>query len=166
MPSDTTTFNPDLLLGEFRRTLDERSRLSIPLELAQRLTSTSTRCVLAKERPGALSLWQHDPWQKHLADGLDWVSNKLDAGKMGQQVDDLQQLGRLLSSRHCHLQLMGRGRLLIPEGFREFLGVTAGAPVMVIGAAVCVEIWHPEAWLEYLRAEMPGFRQLFGELAK
>ena len=69
------------MLGEFRRTLDERSRLSIPLELAQRLTSTSTRCVLAKERPGALSLWQHDPWQKHLADGLDWVSNKLEAGK-------------------------------------------------------------------------------------
>jgi MraZ protein len=60
---------------------------------------------------------------------------------------------------------MGRGRLLIPEGFREFLGVTGAEPLLVVGAAVCVEIWHPQAWLEYLRAEMPGFRQLFGELA-
>ena len=166
MPSDSTASNPHLLLGEFRRTLDERYRLSIPPELAGRLTGTSTQCVLAKERPGALSLWQRDPWQQQLTDGLDWVTSKLEAGKLEQQVTDLQQLGRLLSSRHCQLQLTGRGRLLIPEAFREFLGVASGEAVMVVGAAVCVEIWHPGAWLEYLRAEMPGFRQLFGELAE
>ena len=165
MPSDSTDSNPHLLLGEFRRTLDERWRLSIPPELAGRLTRTSTQCVLAKERPGALSLWQRDPWQQQLTDGLDWVTSKLEAGKLEQQVTDLQQLGRLLSSRHCQLQLTGRGRLLIPEGFREFLGVASGEAVMVVGAAVCVEIWHPGAWIEFLRAEMPGFRQLFGELA-
>ena len=162
MPSDSNDSDSHLLLGEFRRTLDERYRLSIPQQLA---THLGNQVVLVKERLGALSLWKHDPWQKQMSEGLDWVSNKLEARKLEQQVDNLQQLGRLLSSRHCHLQLMGRGRLLIPEGFREFLGVTGGEPLLVVGAAVCVEIWHPQAWLEYLRAEMPGFRQLFGELA-
>lgn len=165
MASNSAAPVPTLLLGEFRRTLDERYRVSIPLELASLLTSEGSQCVLAKQRPGALSLWQRDPWEQQMSQGLDWVTSKMAAGKLEGQVDDLQQLGRLLSSRHCHLQLMGRGRLVIPEGFREFLGVAGGEAVMVVGAAVCVEIWHPQAWLDYLRAEMPQFRQLFGQLA-
>ena len=61
-------------------------------------------------------------------------------------------------------KLANRSRLLIPEGFREFLDVPAGGDVMVVGAVVCVEIWKPEAWLETLRQEMPAFSGLFREL--
>ncbi len=57
--------------------------------------------------------------------------------------DQVQMLGRLLSSRHRTVELAGRGRLLVPEGFREFLKVEAGGDVMVVGAGVCVEIWNP-----------------------
>ena len=48
---------PDLdefLLGEFRRSLDERFRLSIPGELGAVLAAASPDCILAKERPGLL----------------------------------------------------------------------------------------------------------------
>ena len=51
------------------------------------------------------------------------------------------------------MELKGRGRLLLPEAFRRFLGVDRDPPeneVMVVGAAVCVEIWKPAAWLRYL----------------
>ncbi|MEM1062305.1 MAG: division/cell wall cluster transcriptional repressor MraZ, partial [Planctomycetota bacterium] len=58
-----------------------------------------------------------------------------------------------------------RSRLLIPEGFREFLGVPGGGDVIVVGAAVCVEIWNPEAWLDQLRVDMPEFGTLFRELS-
>ena len=51
------------ILGEFQRTLDERYRLSLPSELADVLTGESTACILAKERPGCLSLWAADVWQ-------------------------------------------------------------------------------------------------------
>ena len=37
--------------------------------------------------------------------------------------------------------------------------------VMVIGAAVCVEIWHPEKWQTYVGEQMPDFRQLLDTLA-
>ena len=54
---------------------------------------------------------------------------------------------------------------MIPEGFREFLDVPKGGDVMVIGAVVCVEIWKPDAWIDHLRADMPGFGDLFKDLS-
>ena len=163
MSSENPMPGTSLLLGEFRRSLDERYRLSVPPDFLSE--QGDNRWVLVKQRPGALSLWHRDPWQQQHDEGLRWVSDRYAAGKVTPQDGSLQKLGRLLSSRHCDVQLMGRGRLLVPEGFREFLGVAAGDPLMIVGAAVCVEIWHPQAWLEYLREEMPGFSGLFEQLS-
>ena len=35
----------------------------------------------------------------------------------------------------------------------------------VLGAAVCVELWSPRLWLEYLAGRMPKFRRLFDQLS-
>ena len=35
---------------------------------------------------------------------------------------------------------------------------------MVVGAAVCVEVWQPAAWTTFVSAEMPGFRQRIDDL--
>lgn len=80
-------------------------------------------------------------------------------------MDDVQRLGRLLSTRHRPVQLAGRGRLVVPEGFREFLGVPAGGEVMIVGAALCVELWRPTAWLQYLEENMSEFHRLFAGLS-
>ena len=45
------------LIGEYRRTLDDRFRLSIPAPLIEPLMGGRGECILVKERPGALSLW-------------------------------------------------------------------------------------------------------------
>ena len=154
-----------LLIGEHRRTLDQRHRLSIPTEMSEQIQSKGPELILAKERPGCLSLWSANPWQEHLQRGVSWVADKLKAGKLEHQTNQLLQLGRLLSTRHVPIQLAGRGRLVIPEGFREFLGVEPGGTVFVVGASVSVELWHPERWVEYLNQQMPEFRELFEELS-
>jgi len=153
------------ILGEFQRTLDERHRLSVPKELGDLLTADSAECVLAKERPGCLSLWNAEAWKGRFEEGVEWVKQKMLKGKLDDQMGDVQLLGRLLSTRHMQVQLAGRGRLLIPEGFREFLGVDRGGEVLVVGAAVCIEIWSPPQWLEYLQRRMPKFRRLLEKLA-
>ena len=155
----------EFILGEFRRTLDERCRLSVPGELADLLVARSADCILAKERPGCLSLWSAEIWQVRLDEGVELVKRKMQAGKLQGRVAQVQRFGRLLSTRHRPVRLAGRGRLLIPEGFREFLGVEPGGEVLVVGAAVCVEIWSPAEWLEYLKGRMPKFRQLFDQLS-
>ncbi len=157
--------SPEFILGEFRRTLDERYRLSVPADLADLLAGEASICILAKERPGALSLWKAADWQNRLDADVDLVKRKIEARRLEGRVDEVQRLGRLLSTRHKQVELAGRGRLLIPEGFREFLAVQPGGEVLVVGAAVCVEIWRPDAWIEYLNQQMPEFRRLLDNLS-
>jgi MraZ protein len=160
-----------LILGEFESTLDERFRLTIPQNLAELLTSSSnSRCMLAKERQGCLSLWSAEAWEEKLNARIRLVEQKLQADSFGDdRIAQVQLLGRLLSTRHQAVELRGRSRLLIPEGFRKFLGVERDPPenqVLVVGAAVCVEIWKPAAWLAYLEQRMPRFRKLFHRLSR
>jgi MraZ protein len=154
----------DLLIGEFVRTLDERHRLAVPPELLDPLLAAGPKLVLAKERAGCLSLWSLALWKPKLDAAIDVVRSKLEAGLLTQRVGQVQELGRLLSTRQQTVSLAGRARLVLPEGFREFLGVEPGGDLMVVGAAVCVELWQPAAWTAYVTSEMPGFRRRIDEL--
>lgn len=157
---------PQFILGEFRRTLDERYRLSVPSELGDLLTAESADCILAKERAGCLSLWSAQIWQAKLNEGVQLIQQKMRAGKLEGRIAQVQRLGRLLSTRHVPVTLAGRGRLLLPEGFREFLAVEPGGEVMVLGAGVCIELWNPPALRKYLEKSMPRFRRLFDQLTE
>lgn len=154
----------DLLIGEFVRTLDERFRLAIPPDLLEPLLAAGPKLVLAKERAGCLSLWSASLWKPRLDAAVDVVRSKLEAGLLAQRLGQVQELGRLLSTRQQTVSLAGRARLVLPEGFREFLAVEPGGSLMVVGAAVCVELWQPAAWTAYVSSEMPGFRQRIDDL--
>jgi len=154
----------DLLIGEYLRTLDERFRLAIPPELLDSLLASGPKLVLAKERAGCLSLWSAAIWKPRIDAAVDVVRSKMQAGLLTQRVGQLQDLGRLLSTRQTLVTLAGRARLVVPEGFRDFLGVEAGGELVVVGAAVCVELWQPAAWSAFVTSEMPGFRQRMDEL--
>ena len=154
----------DLLLGEFVRTLDDRWRLSLPTELLDALVAAGPELVLAKERAGCLSLWPASVWKPRLDASIDVLRGKLRAGLLAQRLPQVQDLGRLLSTRQRVVTLAGRGRLVVPEGFRAFLAVEAGTDLIVVGAGVCVELWQPAAWSAYVTAEMPDFRRRIDEL--
>jgi MraZ protein len=154
----------DLLIGEFARTLDGRFRLAIPPELATPLLAAGSKLVLAKERAGCLSLWSAAMWKPRIDAAVDVVRTKLRAGLLTQRVSQLQDLGRLLSTRHTVVSLAARDRLVVPEAFREFLGVEPEGELFVVGAAVCVELWQPAAWSAFVTSEMPEFRRRIDEL--
>lgn len=157
----------DFILGEFQRTLDERYRVSIPVEMCDALTHSveGQTCILAKERPGCLSLWNSALWQEKLNQGVELIRRKIETGHMEERIDQLQMFARLLSTRQRSVQFAGRGRLVLPEGFREFLGVEPGGEIVVIGAGVCIELWRPERWYDYIEGRMPKFRRLFDQLS-
>lgn len=157
--------NEALCLGEWTRSLDERYRLSLPAEMVELLADEASECVLAKERPGCVSLWNPAQWQASMADGVDLVASKVQSGRLTDRISQVQMLGRLLSTRHRTVPVAGRGRIAIPESFRDFLEVEPGGNLMIVGAAVCVEIWHPRRWSEHIGEHMPEFRELFDQLA-
>ena len=98
----------DLLIGEFVRTLDERFRLAIPPELLEPLLAAGPKLVLAKERAGCLSLWSASLWKPRLDAAVDVVRSKLEAGLLAQRLGQVQELGRLLSTRQQTVSLAGR----------------------------------------------------------
>ncbi len=153
-----------LITGEYKRTLDDRFRLSLPTEWVDAITDSQGQTILVKERYGCLSLWSAQEWQERIDQGVELIKQKIKAGRLEQRWSEVQRLGRLLSTRQTTLQLANRSRLLIPESFRSFLGVQPNQEVMVVGAVVCLEIWNPDAWLETLKDDMPDFNPLFKEL--
>lgn len=154
----------DILIGEHVRTLDDRFRLTLPAEFTRALLASGQTLVLAKERPGCLSLWPAAAWVPRLESAIEVLRSKLEAGVLSRRTAQVQDLGRLLSTRHRQVTLAGRDRLVVPEGFREFLAVEPGSDLLVVGAAVCVELWQAAAWSTFIAAEMPGFGARLDEL--
>lgn len=155
----------DFITGEHKRVIDERHRLSLPPELALAVSDPDGETIIAKERYGCLSLWAADSWQSRIDSGVSLIRQKMESGRMERKWDEVQRFGRLLSTRNRTVKLANRSRLLIPEGFREFLDAGPSNEVMVVGAVVCVEVWNPQAWLEMLRQDMPQFGSMFKQLA-
>ena len=165
-PNSITGMAVDTFItGEARRTIDDRFRITLPPEMAELVADSDGNCILAKERAGCLSLWKAADWTKRIDDGVAILKLRIQAGKMESRWSEVQRLGRLLSTRSKTVTLANRSRLLIPDGFREFLDVPVNQDVMIIGAAICVEIWNPAAWLETLRHDMPEFGPLFTDLS-
>lgn len=157
---------PDAFLsGEWKRTIDDRHRITLPAEVATAITDDSGETIVTKERYGCLSLWRASDWQERLDQGVSLIQQKIQSGRMEQRWSEVQRLGRLLSTRNRTVKLANRSRLLVPEGYREFLDVPSGGEVILVGAVICLEIWNPAAWIETLRDDMPEFRSMFETLS-
>lgn len=153
-----------LITGEHRRVYDDRYRIALPPELLDPLLGDSSDAVLAKEREGCLSLWHPQVWKLKVEDRVALVAQKMQLNLYDQDVAKVQRFTRLLSTRSRTVKLGQRGRLLVPEGFREFLSAEPNSEVLVVGAGLCVEIWNPRTWNEYLRQDIGEFNTLFKEL--
>ena len=132
--------------------------------MASAVTDEAGESILAKERDGCLSLWRSTDWQQRIDEGVALLKQKMYSGRMERRWSDVQRFGRMLSTRFRTVKLANRARLLVPEGYREFLGVEPNQEVILVGAVICVEIWHPQAWMEMLRRDLPEFGPLFKDL--
>ena len=153
-----------LITGEFSRTIDERYRLTLPDEFKEVFKPESGKCVIVKESPGHLSLWEESIWKQHHDTRVEMVLQRLNTGYLGQKMSDLQQFGRLLSTRSRPIQLVERGRFLLPESFRAFLAVEPKNDVMLVGAAFCIEIWNPQKWISFIEEALPQYGSLLESL--
>jgi MraZ protein len=123
------------LTGEFRHTLDDRSRVAVPVRFRTRLAQGAT---LARWLDKCLGLFPHDEWEELAAKlrGLPLTNPKA------------REFARFMSSGAVEVELDKQGRILVPGYLREYAGLTEGE-VIVVGALNRLEIWAPAAWLPY-----------------
>ena len=123
------------LTGEFRHTLDDRSRVAVPVRFRTRLAQGAT---LARWLDKCLGLFPHDEWEE--------LASKLRGLPLTNPA--AREFGRFMSSGAVEVELDKQGRILVPGYLREYAGLTEG-DVIVVGALNRLEIWAPAAWLPY-----------------
>lgn len=123
------------LTGEFRHTLDDRSRVAVPVRFRTRLAQGAT---LARWLDRCLGLFPHDEWEE--------LAAKLRGLPLTNA--NAREFARFMSSGAVDVELDKQGRILVPGYLREYAGLTEGE-VVVVGALNRLEIWAPSAWVPY-----------------
>ena len=133
-----------MFLGQYERSLDDKSRLAIPAEMRVGL---GTGAVLTRSFDTCLCIYPAARWET-----------------LARAVDDLQDvrsevriLARSLFSGAVPCDFDRQGRVVIPAFLREHAGITD--EVVVVGVSSRLEVWSKEAWLrEQQRFEQDGAR--------
>jgi MraZ protein len=120
-----------MFLGEYRHTLDEKGRVTLPAKYRPQfssglvMTTGSDRCILV------------------------YASEEF--GRLADQVNALPLMDREASTLRRQIfvnafdaALDKQGRVIVPEKLREYAGIATD--VVVTGVGKFVEVWSPEEW--------------------
>ncbi len=118
----------DLLIGEYRNTLDEKGRIMFPSKLRAALTQDSL--IIAKSLDK--SLWLYTPEY--------WTELKT---KLMENTSLFSRQGRMLRDRLLGMaqvvEFDKAGRISVPQILREYAGLTKDC--VIIGVDKYIELW-------------------------
>lgn len=121
-----------MFLGQYERSLDDKSRVAIPTELRAGLGSGA---VMTRSFDNCLCIYPAAKWEA-----------------LARAVDDLPQvryearvLARSLFSGAVPCEFDRQGRVVIPAYLREHAGIHGD--VVVAGVYSRVEIWSRDVWM-------------------
>lgn len=120
-----------MLLGEFRHTIDDKGRLTIPAKFRGELAAG---VVVTRGLNRNLIAFSLDDWQDLAArvKSLPW-------GDPGAR-----EFRRRIFAGAVDLEPDKQGRILLPATLREFAGING--EVVIAGLFDHLEIWNSEAW--------------------
>jgi MraZ protein len=122
-----------MFLGQYERTLDEKSRVAIPVELRSGL---GTGAVITRSFDNCLCIYPAARWEM-LANALD---------DFPQVRSEARILARSLFGGAVPCDFDRQGRIVVPAFLREHAGISG--EVIIVGVNSHVEIWSREAWLQ------------------
>jgi MraZ protein len=123
-----------MLIGEYRHTIDDKNRLSLPAKFRKEMGKT---VVVTPGLDSCLFVFTAKSWERLSASLSD--SSVLSA--------DRRQLNRYLLGGATEVPVDGAGRMLLSEHLREWGKLQS--KVVVIGVRDRVEIWDEALWLAY-----------------
>ena len=121
-----------MFLGEFSHNLDEKGRLTIPAKFRDELAGG---LVVTRGIDRCLSVYPRQVW-----DGLAEQIAKLPLSQRSAR-----DFGRLIFSGAADFIPDRQGRVLIPQGLRDYAELNSDA--IIIGLFDRLEIWNPDNWI-------------------
>jgi len=141
----------NLVSGEFRNTLDEKGRISLPAKLRGELAGNEF--VLTQGVDACLWLFAPDQWNA--------LSKKLiESTSLFAARARLVQRRILAPAQEVEVDKLGR--IAIPQSLREFAGLTKEC--VILGITRYIEIWDAEAYKRYLESNESEFLAAAEEL--
>ena len=122
-----------MFLGEFSHALDEKGRLTIPAKFRDELAGG---LVITRGIDPCLSVYPRQEWDS-LAERI---------AKLPVTQRSARDFGRLMFSGAADFIPDRQGRVLIPQGLRDYAGLDSEA--IIIGLYNRLEIWNPESWTD------------------
>jgi len=121
--------------GEYRHTIDAKGRLAVPARFRADLAGQAYVC---RWIDGCLAIFPRLEWED-LALQIRGLSRVGDARA--------REFTRYVFSTAYPVDIDSQGRVLVPAGLRELVGLEADA--VVVGMNDHVEVWPPERWSSY-----------------
>lgn len=125
-----------MFLGEYKHSLDDKGRLTIPSKLRQELGDDM---VVTRGLDGCLFIYTSQGWESYVA-----TLNQLPLDKKSSRT-----FTRYVFSGAINLSPDGQGRILLPANLREFAGLETD--VIIIGANHRLEVWAADKWQAMLQ---------------
>ncbi len=141
----------NLLTGEFRNTLDEKGRLSLPARMRSELPGANL--VLTQGVDKCLWLFPPMQWQE--------LSQKLMASTSLFQAKSRLVQRRILAPAQ-EVEIDRLGRISIPQSLREWAGLSREC--VILGISKYIEIWNAEEYQKYLDENEKEFLNAAEEL--
>jgi MraZ protein len=132
------------LTGEFRITLDDKGRLSLPARLRSALAGTSV--FLTQGMDDCLWLYPSNEWKAMLKTIMD-TTNPFSASS--------RNIRRRIIGPSQEVEIDKAGRIPVAQSLREYAGLAKDC--VVLGQFDYIEIWADERYREYLKAHEAEF---------
>lgn len=123
-----------MFIGEYRHTLDDKGRLSVPIKFRDDVASG---LVVTRGLDRSLFLYPKHEWER--------LAQKLAALPLGQA--DTRAFARLMLAGAMEAELDGSGRIVIPPYLRDYAGLQK--KVVLTGLMDRMEVWDETAWDAY-----------------
>lgn len=141
----------ELLTGEFRNTLDDKGRISLPVRLRTELPGNTL--VLTQGMDDCLWVFPPEQWRTL-------------SKKVMESTSPFQARSRLVQRRIIapaqEVEIDKAGRIAVPQSLREFADLTKDC--VILGIDKYIEIWDAERYRSYWNANEAEFKTAAEEL--
>ncbi len=141
----------ELLTGEFKNTLDEKGRISLPARLRSELPGNVL--ILTQGVDRCLWLFAPEQWKQ--------LSQKL-----MEATSPFQARSRLVQRRIIapaqEVEIDKAGRVAVPQSLREFAGLSRDC--VILGIDKYIEVWDADQYKEYWSQNEAEFQAAAEEL--
>jgi MraZ protein len=133
---DKNSFRKNMLLGEYKHTLDDKNRVSLPAKARKIL---GKKIIITRGLDRCLMVYSLAEWKK-FSDAL---------SELPFNQSDSRAFTRFMVSGAEELDIDSAGRILIPDFLKQYGNL--GSKIIVAGVRNRLELWNEDAWSAYTK---------------